>query len=100
MLLGLRKPEIAARFHDIVDFADLSEFVDTPVKFYSSGMFMRLGFSVAIHVDPDVMLIDEVLAVGDLGFQLKCFDRMERLRSSGATVVIVTHNLNAVRRLC
>ncbi len=100
MLLGLRKPEIAARFHDIVDFADLSEFVDTPVKFYSSGMFMRLGFSVAIHVDPDVLLVDEVLAVGDLGFQLKCFDRMRALQREGTTIVFVSHSMHAIHLLC
>ena len=99
-ILGLTRAEIDRRFEEIAEFADIGDFLDTPVKFYSSGMFVRLGFSVSALADPDVMLIDEVLAVGDLAFQLKCFERMERLRSSGATVVIVTHNLNAVRRLC
>ena len=99
-ILGLTRPEIDRRFDEIADFAEIGDFLDTPVKFYSSGMFVRLGFSVSALADPDVMLIDEVLAVGDFAFQLKCFDRMERLRTSGATVVIVSHNLNAVRRLC
>ncbi|MEY2406999.1 MAG: lipopolysaccharide transport system ATP-binding protein, partial [Acidimicrobiaceae bacterium] len=99
-ILGLPREEIDRRFDEIVSFAEIGEFLDTPVKFYSSGMFVRLGFAVSAMADPDVMLIDEVLAVGDLAFQLKCFERIERLRESGATVVIVTHNLNAVRRLC
>ncbi len=99
-ILGLSRQQIDERFDEIVAFAEIGDFLDTPVKFYSSGMFVRLGFSVSAMADPDVLLIDEVLAVGDLAFQLKCFDRMERLRESGTTVVIVTHNLNAVRRLC
>jgi hypothetical protein len=99
-ILGLTREEIDRRFDAMVDFAEIGDFLDTPVKFYSSGMFVRLGFAVSAFADPDVMLIDEVLAVGDLAFQLKCFDRIERLRGSGATVVIVTHNLNSVRRLC
>jgi lipopolysaccharide transport system ATP-binding protein len=100
MLLGLTKAEVAARFDAIVAFAELEEFIDTPVKFYSSGMFMRLGFSVAIHVDPQVLLVDEVLAVGDLAFQLKCFDRMRELKESGTTIVIVSHSMHAIRFLC
>jgi ABC-type polysaccharide/polyol phosphate transport system ATPase subunit len=99
-ILGLTRDEIDRRFDDIVAFAEIGDFLDTPVKFYSSGMFVRLGFAVSAMAEPDVVLIDEVLAVGDLAFQLKCFDRLERLRESGATVVLVTHNLNAVRRLC
>ena len=87
-------------FDSIVDFAEIADFVDTPVKFYSSGMYVRLGFAVAVHVRPKVLLIDEVLAVGDINFQMKCFDRMDEIRDSGSTVVIVSHNLNAVRRLC
>ncbi len=100
MLLGLTKPEIAARFDDIVGFAELDEFIDTPVKFYSSGMFMRLGFSVAIHVDPDVLLVDEVLAVGDVGFQLRCFDRMRALQRNGTTILFVSHSMHAIHQLC
>jgi ABC-type polysaccharide/polyol phosphate transport system ATPase subunit len=100
MLLGLTKAEVAARFDDIVGFAELDEFIDTPVKFYSSGMFMRLGFSVAIHVDPDVLLVDEVLAVGDVGFQLRCFDRMRALQRGGTTILFVSHSMHAIHQLC
>lgn len=100
MLLGLTKSEVAERFADIVAFAELEDFIDTPVKFYSSGMFMRLGFSVAIHVDPEVLLVDEVLAVGDLAFQLKCFDRMRDLVRRGTTIVLVSHSMAAVELLC
>lgn len=100
MLLGLTRAEVDARFDDIVAFSELAEFIDTPVKFYSSGMFMRLGFAVAIHVDPQVLLVDEVLAVGDLAFQLKCFDRMRKLKEKGTTIVIVSHSMHAIRLLC
>lgn len=100
MLLGLRRAEVEERFHDIVAFAELADFIDTPVKFYSSGMFMRLGFSVAIHVEPQVLLLDEILAVGDLAFQLKCFDRMRAIQRSGTTIVMVSHSLHAIRLLC
>lgn len=100
MLLGLSRREIARRFDDIVAFAELEELIDTPVKFYSSGQYVRLGFSVAIHVDPDILLVDEVLAVGDMGFQLKCFERMRALQSSGTTILMVTHSLHAIRLLC
>jgi ABC-type polysaccharide/polyol phosphate transport system ATPase subunit len=99
-ILGLTRKQIDERFDSIVEFSELESFIDTPVKFYSSGMFVRLGFSVAVQIDPDVLLIDEVLAVGDLGFQLKCFERLNQVRESGATVVFVTHNLNLIRRLC
>ena len=99
-ILGLSRAEVDARLEAIIDFADVAGFVDTPVKFYSSGMFVRLGFAVAINVNPQVLLIDEVLAVGDLAFQMKCFDKMSEIRDSGATVVVVSHNLNAVRRMC
>ncbi len=99
-ILGLERSEVDRCFDSIVDFAEIGPFVDTPVKFYSSGMFVRLGFAVAIHVQPKVLLIDEVLAVGDLAFQMKCFDKMNEIRDSGATIVIVSHNLNAVRRMC
>lgn len=100
MLLGLTKAQIDERFDDIVAFAELAGFIDTPVKFYSSGMFMRLGFSVAIHVEPQVLLVDEVLAVGDLAFQLKCLARMRQLQQAGTTVVMVSHSMNAIRHLC
>lgn len=100
MLLGLTRQQVEDRFDDIVGFSELEEFIDTPVKFYSSGMFMRLGFSVAMHVEPDVLLVDEVLAVGDLGFQFKCYDRMRSLQERGTTVVLVSHSMHAIRLLC
>jgi ABC-type polysaccharide/polyol phosphate transport system ATPase subunit len=100
MLLGLSKAEVDARFDAIVDFAELAEFVDSPVKFYSSGMFMRLGFAVAVHTDPRIFLVDEVLAVGDIAFQLKCFERMRALQASGTTIILVSHSMHAIRLLC
>lgn len=99
-ILGLTRREIDSRLEAIVDFAEIEEFIDTPVKFYSSGMFVRLGFSVAVHSEPDVLLVDEVLAVGDLAFQVKCFERMNEIRARGSTVVMVSHHLGAVRRMC
>jgi lipopolysaccharide transport system ATP-binding protein len=99
-ILGMSREEIHKRFDAIVDFSGLEEFIDTPVKRYSSGMFARLGFSVAAHVDPDVLLVDEVLSVGDYLFQQKCLDRMQSVICSGATVVFVSHNLREVARLC
>jgi len=100
MLLGLSKREIDRRFDAIVDFAELEDFIDTPVKFYSSGMFMRLGFAAAVHTDPEVLLVDEVLAVGDVAFQVKCVERMKEIREAGTTIVLVSHNLQSVRILC
>lgn len=99
-IFGLSQAEMARRFDEIVDFAGIGDFIDTPVKFYSSGMFVRLGFAVAVVADPDVLLVDEVLAVGDLPFQMKCFERMQQIRERGTTIVVVSHNLNAVRNLC
>ncbi|MGH2784719.1 MAG: ABC transporter ATP-binding protein [Actinomycetota bacterium] len=99
-VLGLRRREIDRLFDSIVDFAEIGEFIDTPVKFYSSGMFVRLGFSVAVATRPDVLLVDEVLAVGDLEFQSKCFERMEEIRNEGTSVLVVSHNLPAVNLLC
>lgn len=99
-ILGLSRSEIDRRFDSIVDFSEIEPFIDTPVKFYSSGMAVRLGFAVAIQAEPDVLLVDEVLAVGDIAFQWKCFDRMMDIRRSGTTVAVVSHNLNAVRKLC
>ena len=100
MMLGLSKREIAKRFDDIVAFAELQEFIDAPVKTYSSGMYMRLGFAVAINVNPDVLLVDEVLAVGDEAFTHKCLDKFAEFRRRGRTVLLVTHQLEMVRRLC
>jgi ABC-type polysaccharide/polyol phosphate transport system ATPase subunit len=100
IMLGLTKRQIKDRFDDIVDFAELREFIDAPVKTYSSGMYMRLGFAVAIHVDPDVLLVDEVLAVGDEGFTHKCLDKFAELRRRGRTILLVTHSLGLVERFC
>jgi ABC-type polysaccharide/polyol phosphate transport system ATPase subunit len=99
-ILGLTKRELDRKFDDIVEFAGLERFIDSPVKNYSSGMYVRLGFSVAINVDPDVLLIDEVLAVGDEEFQRKCLERVADLREAGKTIVVVTHSLATVRNLC
>jgi lipopolysaccharide transport system ATP-binding protein len=99
-ILGMRRADIRQRFDAIVDFAELGAFVDTPVKHYSSGMYMRLAFSVAAHLEPDVLLVDEVLAVGDLAFQRKCLDKMEHIAGEGRTVLFVSHNLAAVKELC
>src|SRR5688572_15058358 len=100
MMLGLPKREIAARFDDIVAFAELEDFIDAPVKTYSSGMYMRLGFAVAIHVEPDVLLVDEVLAVGDESFTHKCLDKFAEFRRKGRTILLVTHSLDLVTRFC
>jgi ABC-type polysaccharide/polyol phosphate transport system ATPase subunit len=100
MMLGLSKRDITARFDDIARFAEIGEFIDAPVKTYSSGMYMRLGFAVAVHVDPDVLLVDEVLAVGDESFTHKCLDRFAELKRLGKTIVLVTHQLDLVTRLC
>jgi len=98
MMHGLTRREIEERFDAIVDFAELREVIDDPVRTYSSGMFMRLGFSLAVHVDPDVLLVDEVLAVGDAGFVAKCKDRIAEMRKRGKTLLLVTHDLEAVER--
>jgi ABC-2 type transport system ATP-binding protein len=100
MLLGLTGREIDRRFDEIVAFAELEEFIDTPVKFYSSGMFMRLGFAVAVCSEPDVLLVDEVLAVGDAGFQIKSFERMRAIQAQGTTIVLVSHSTHAIRLMC
>ena len=100
MMMGLSKREVAARFDEIVAFAELEEFIDAPVKTYSSGMYMRLGFAVAVHVDPEVLLVDEVLAVGDEGFTHKCLDKFSEFRRLGRTVLLVTHSLDLVTRFC
>ena len=100
IMLGLTKREIVRRFDEIVDFAELRDFIDAPVKTYSSGMYMRLGFAVAIHVDPDVLLVDEVLAVGDEGFTHKCLDKFAEFKRRGKTILLVTHSLGLVERFC
>ena len=100
IMLGLTKREITRRFDEIVEFAELQDFIDAPVKTYSSGMYMRLGFAVAIHVDPDVLLVDEVLAVGDEGFTHKCLDKFAEFKRRGKTILLVTHSLGLVERFC
>ncbi len=100
IMLGLSKKEITKRFDEIVRFAELEDFIDAPVKTYSSGMYMRLGFAVAIHVEPDVLLVDEVLAVGDEGFTHKCLDKFGEFRRRGRTILLVTHSLGLVERFC
>ncbi len=100
IMLGLSRREIEARFDEIVAFAELERFIDAPVKTYSSGMYMRLGFAVAIHVDPEVLLIDEVLAVGDEAFTRKCLDKIGEFRRRGKTIVLVTHSLGLVEKIC
>jgi ABC-type polysaccharide/polyol phosphate transport system ATPase subunit len=100
IMLGLSKREISRRFDEIVEFAEMQEFIDAPVKTYSSGMYMRLGFAVAIHVDPDVLLVDEVLAVGDESFTHKCLDKFAEFKRRGKTILLVTHSLGLVERFC
>src|SRR5207247_5164695 len=92
--------EIAHKMDEIIEFAGLADFIDTPVKRYSSGMHARLGFSVAAHLDPDVLLIDEVLSVGDMAFQEKCVERMKEFKRRGVAIVFVSHNLQAIAGLC
>ena len=99
-ILGLTRKQADERLDAIIDFSEIESFIDTPVKFYSSGMFVRLGFAVAVHSEPDILIVDEVLAVGDLAFQVKCFNKMNAIRAQGATIVMVSHNLAAVRRMC
>jgi len=99
-IFGLTKSEIDARLDDIISFSELEEFIDNPVRTYSSGMYMRLAFSVAINVDAEILLIDEILAVGDQHFQDKCFQKLHELKESEKTIVIVTHSLDSVKSLC
>lgn len=99
-ILGMKKKEIDNKFDEIVDFADVHEFIDTPIKRYSSGMQVKLAFSVAAHLEPEILLIDEVLSVGDIAFQKKSLGRMEKIVNEGRTVIFVSHNLGAVQRLC
>jgi ABC-2 type transport system ATP-binding protein len=99
-ILGMSRRDIERRFDAIVEFAEVEDFIDTPVKFYSSGMQVRLGFAVAVQADPQVLLVDEVLAVGDFAFQVKCLQRIDEIREGGASVLMVSHNLSMVERLC
>jgi ABC-type polysaccharide/polyol phosphate transport system ATPase subunit len=99
-MLGMRRSEIRRKLDSIIEFSGVGQYIDVPVKRYSSGMYVRLGFSIAAHLDPDILLLDEVLAVGDAAFQAKCLDRLAELRRSGRTVVFISHDLAAVYRLC
>ncbi len=99
-ILGLKKKELDGKFDQIVEFAELEKFIDTPVRFYSSGMYVRLGFSISAHIEPEILLIDEVLSVGDMRFQMKCLNVMEKLKKSGTTIVFISHNLITVKGLC
>ena len=99
-ILGMSQKELTRRFDEIVAFAELEEFIDTQVRFYSSGMYVRLGFAIAVNVDPDILLIDEVLAVGDESFQRKCLERIRAFQREGRTMVLVTHAVESVRQIC
>ena len=99
-IIGMARKEIDAKFADIVEFSGIGKFLDTPVKHYSSGMYVRLAFAVAAHLDADILLVDEVLAVGDAEFQKKCLGKMSDLAHSGRTVIFVSHDLSAVSKLC
>lgn len=99
-ILGLSKNEIDQKFDDIVGFAELQEFIDTPVKHYSSGMYMRLGFSIAVHIEPDILLIDEILTVGDAHFQNKSFKKLQEFKKRGTTIVLISHSIGTVEQFC
>ena len=99
-IFGLTRSEIDAKVDDIIAFSELEEFIDNPVRTYSSGMYMRLAFSIAINVNAEILLIDEILAVGDQHFQDKCFDKLKELKESDKTIVIVSHSLDSIRKLC
>ena len=99
-IIGMRKAEIAQKFDEIVAFSEVDRFIDTPVKHYSSGMYLRLAFAVAAHLEPEILLIDEVLAVGDAAFQRKCLGKMGSVAQQGRTVLFVSHNMGAITQLC
>jgi len=99
-ILGVRRAYVKNHLDEIIEFSELGEYIDSPVKFYSSGMNARLGFSIAVHVEPEIVLIDEVLAVGDAAFQQKCLDRMSLLRDEGRTLILVTHSLPQAQKFC
>ena len=99
-IFGLTRKEIDSRINDIIEFSELGDYIDNPVRTYSSGMYMRLAFSVAINIDADILLIDEILAVGDQHFQDKCFEKLNELKNSDKTIVIVSHSLDSVKKIC
>ena len=100
LLMGFSKKDMAEREDRVIEFADIGDFINAPVKQYSSGMYLRLAFSVATEIDPDILLLDEILAVGDFTFQHKCYERLQRFRAAGKTIVLVTHSADQVRDLC
>lgn len=100
VILGMSRKEIKEKFKEIIDFAELWDFIDQPVKHYSSGMYLRLAFAVAIHTDPEILLVDEILAVGDASFQRKCYQKIEELKKNYVTIVMVTHTLRSVEKYC
>lgn len=99
-ILGLKRKQIDANLQSIIDFSEIAEFIDQPIKHYSSGMYMRLAFAIAVHVNPDILIVDEILAVGDEAFQNKCFRKMEEFKKNGVTIVFVSHNLNQIKSFC
>src|SRR3989442_10086010 len=99
-ILGMKRAEIKKKFDEMVDFAEIEKFIDTPVKHYSSGMYVRLAFAVAAHLEPEILLVDEVLAVGDAAFQKKCLGKIDDVAKDGRTILFVSHQLNQIRRLC
>jgi len=100
VILGLKENYIKTKFNEIVEFSEIRKFIDIPVKYYSSGMYMRLAFSVAIFIDPEILLIDEILAVGDMAFQEKCMKKMEEFKKNGVTIVFVSHSMGTVEKFC
>lgn len=100
VILGLSEKEIRLKIDKIIEFSEIKKFIDTPVKYYSSGMYMRLAFSVSVFVDPDILLVDEILAVGDNQFQNKCLTRMEEFKKNGVTIIFVSHSLETVKKFC
>lgn len=100
VILGMKRKEIEQKFKSIVDFAELWDFIDQPVKHYSSGMYLRLAFAVAVHVEPEILLVDEILAVGDIQFQKKCLGKIKQYLHNGGTLLLVSHNMNLVQEMC
>lgn len=100
VMLGMSRREVRSKFKEIADFAEIEGFLDTPVKYYSSGMYVRLAFSVSVHFEPEILILDEVLAVGDHGFRKKCFEKMQQFRRRGSTIIMVSHDLTSIKTFC
>ena len=100
VMLGMSRREVRSKFKEIADFAEIEGFLDTPVKYYSSGMYVRLAFSVSVHFEPEILILDEVLAVGDHGFRKKCFEKMQQFRRRGSTIIMVSHDLASIKTFC